>query len=94
MRKATKKCCELCGDIFFTTVNAARHCPSCVEFRRRYRGYTAERRRGKKLTGNQAIIEKWNIEAQQSDTTYGKLVGKQWAAKHVQVKIPKGVDKR
>ena len=88
MRKEIKKRCMICGDVFITTTNAAQQCPSCAEFRRKYRGYTADQRRRKKLTGNLAAIEKKNIEAQQLGTTYGKLEGKQWAAKHVQVKIP------
>lgn len=88
MRKPTKKLCELCGDVFVTTANGARFCPSCAEFRRKYRGYSADQRRRKKLTGNQAIIEKWNIEAQRQGLTYGKLEGKQYAAKHVRVEIP------
>ncbi len=88
MRKEIKKLCEICGDLYITTTSAAHQCPSCAEFRRKYRGYTAEQRRRKKLTGNQAIIEKWNIEAQQLGTTYGKLSGIRYAAKHVRVKIP------
>ena len=88
MRKEIKKLCEICGDVFITTTSAAHQCPSCAEFRRKYRGYSANQKRHKKLTGNQAIIEKWNIEAQQLGTTYGKFVGKQWAAAHVRVKIP------
>lgn len=88
MRKEIKKRCEICGDVFVATTSAAHRCPSCAEFRRKYRGYTADQKRRKKLTGNMAAIEKKNIEAQQLGTTYGKLVGKQWAAEHVRVKIP------
>ena len=85
MRKVTKKCCELCGDIFITTAYAARYCPSCSEFRRRYRGYTAEGKRGKKLCGNEAIIEKINIEAAEQGVSYGRFVGKRYAEKYVRV---------
>ncbi len=88
MRKEIKKCCEICGDVFVTTTSAAWQCPSCAEFRRKCRGYTADQRRRKKLKGNQAVIEQVNIEAQRQGTTYGKAVGKEWAAEHVRVKIP------
>ena len=88
MRKEIKKLCEICGDLFITTTSSAHQCSSCAEFRRRYRGYTADQKRRKKLKGNQAVIERVNIEAQQLGTTYGKAVGKEWAAKYVRVKIP------
>ncbi len=88
MRKEIKKLCDICGDLFITTTSAAQQCHSCAEFRRKYRGYSADQKRRKKLTGNMAAIEKVNIEAQQQGTTYGKLEGKQYAAKHVRVKIP------
>lgn len=88
MRKEIKKRCMICGDVFITTTSAAHQCPSCAEFRRKYRGYTADQKRRKKLKGNQAVIERVNIEAQQLGTTYGKLGGKRYAAEHVRVKIP------
>lgn len=76
MRKEIKKCCDVCGDIFVsTTTSIARLCPSCAEFRRKYRGYTAEQKRRKKLVGNMDAIEKKNIEAQRLGLTYGKFVG-------------------
>jgi len=85
MRKEIKKLCDICGDLFITTTSAAQQCHSCAEFRRKYRGYTADQRRRKKLKGNQAVIEQVNIEAQRLGTTYGKFVGKQYAAAHVRV---------
>ncbi len=88
MRKEIKKLCDVCGDLYITTTSAAQRCPSCAEFRRKYRGYTADQRRCKKLKGNMAAIEKANIEAQQLGITYGKLEGKRYAAEHVRVKIP------
>lgn len=86
MRKEIKKCCMVCGDIFIsTTTSSAHQCPSCAELRRKYRGYTADQKRRKKLKGNMAAIEKTNIEAQQLGTTYGKLEGKRYAAEYVRV---------
>lgn len=89
MRKEIKKCCMICGDVFIsTTTSSAHQYPSCAEFRRKYRGYTADQKRRKKLKDNMAAIEKANIEAQQLGTTYGKLEGKRYAAEHVRVKVP------
>lgn len=85
MRKEIKKLCDICGDLYITTTSAAHQCPSCAEFRRKYRGYTADQKRRKKLKGNQAVIERINIEAAAQGLSYGKAVGKTWAAKHVRV---------
>ena len=86
MRKEIKKCCMICGDVFISTTTSSAHlCPSCAELHRKHRGNTADQRRRKKLKGNQAVIERVNIEAAAQGLSYGKLEGKRYADKHVRV---------
>ena len=85
MRKEIKKLCKICGDLFITTTRAAQQRHSCAEFRRKYRGYSADQRQCKKLTGNMAAIERVNREAAAQGLSYGKLEGKRYAEKHVRV---------
>ena len=62
-----------------------KHCELCRRLRSRDGRDT---RRKSYLKGNQRDIERKALEAQQKRTSYGKWVGKEYAAAHVQVVIP------
>lgn len=84
-RRSLKKLCEMCGDVFFSTSNAALYRPDCAAWRRRYRCGKSAIRSRVRLTGNMAEIERVNREAAAQGLSYGKSVGKQYAAEHVRV---------
>lgn len=84
-RKLLKKLCDMCGDVFCAASNAAMYCPDCAAYRRRCRCGKSAIRTRTKLTGNMAAIERVNREAEAQGLSYGKSVGKQYAAKHVRI---------
>lgn len=84
-KRVAKKLCEMCGDVFLSTSNAARYCHDCAAWRRRNRCGKSAIRGKSALTGNMAAIERINREAEAQGLTYGEAVGKNWATKHVRV---------
>ena len=84
-KKLTKKLCEMCGDVFLSASNAGLYCPDCAEWRSKHRCGKSAIRASAKLTGNMAAIERANREAAAQGLSYGKAVGKTWAAEHVRV---------
>ncbi len=80
-----KKVCAMCGDVFIAYKHSRLNCPSCVEFCKKYRAKRGGSIQKTKLTNNMAAIERVNREAEAQGLSYGKSVGKQYAAKHVRV---------